>query len=150
MGGCCDHAWEPSGFIARAGLGFWGGWWPWGWSLQSPSSSTASWGSVVLLVPRRWQQTSALKPHTGDKIGMLGVSTPLATSVPWLLCLQTPLPGLHCHRNGQRNNSHPQLSSCGDSPKGGFSQGCAFQHSSRGCHLHTGAVRAEGAALCPF
>lgn len=80
------HAWDPSGFLARAGLGFWGEWWPQGWSLQSPSSSTASRGSLVLLVPRRWQQTTALKPQSGDKPGMVGVPA------LWLLPPVSPEP----------------------------------------------------------
>lgn len=120
MGGCCDHAWDTP----EAGLGFWGGWWPQGRSLQSPSSSTASWGSVVLLVPRRWQQTPALKPHMGTTSGCWGFhQEPLPTygSIGVLAAVSpSPVPGLHCPRYRQRSSSHPQLSSCGHSPRGGF------------------------------
>lgn len=51
-------------------------------------------GSVVLLVPRRWQQTPTPKPSNwGQKSGMSGPSTPLAPSWFWVLCLQSLHPG---------------------------------------------------------
>lgn len=97
-------------------------------------------GSVVLLVPRRWQQTPARKPSTqGQKIwGMLGTSTPLAPSCLWLLCLQLLHPGytLDLRQRGTGNrttNSPSQEHSCkdrghwhGDNPKRGLSRGCSL------------------------
>lgn len=52
-------------------------------------------GSVLLLVPRRWQQTPAPKPRDKNG-GCQGASAPLAPSwCCWLLCLQSLHQGWH-------------------------------------------------------
>lgn len=100
-------------------------------------------GSVVLLVPRRWQQTPTPKPSTwGQKSGMSGASTPPAPPWFWVLCLQSLHPGLHAMdqkpsveqeqaigrlttpagKNSCRGCGHQ----CGDNPKRGFSHGCTL------------------------
>lgn len=98
----------------------------------------ASWGSVVLLVPRRWQQTTALKPHTNRDIGV----PPLWGHQCRGFCVSRSHSEVTLPQEQAKERWHPQLSSCGDSAKGGTSQ--VLSH---GCHPHTGAGRA---ALCPF
>lgn len=96
-----------------------------------PSSSTSFWGSVVLLVPRRWQQTPALKPHTRDENGNVGGFHPSGSCVSRPHCRGYTAPGTgkgttdspSCHRAGTtlRVASHravpsstcPTAKSCG-------------------------------------
>lgn len=98
---------------------------------------------MVLLVPRRWQQTPAPKPSTrGQKWGMSGGFRPSGSIMVPVPVSTVPAPRVtrygpgacsragtgnrtthsHSRENGCRDRGHR----CGDNPKRGFSHGCTL------------------------
>lgn len=167
----CSQSWAQNG-PAAAGMWGWlfrGGWWPWVWSPQSPSSSTAS---LELAQWCCWYPGDGSKPpHRNQELrdkngGCRGASAPLAPSWFRFLCLQSLHPGLHAMDQepaAEQEQANGQLTAparitvagtmaiaVGTTPNVASLMAVPLQPSSPGCHLRTRAVWAEGAALCSF